>query len=328
MTRVSVVIPTYGRCGSVRRALEALGRQTLPPSEYEVVVAIDGADDGTQQMVERFDAPYALRAVWRPHAGRAAACNAGLRAAASDLVVLLDDDMQAAPSFLAGHAEAHRGAEDLGVMGAVPMPPDAQASPTARYIGQRFNGHLENLARPDHQLRLRDFYTGNFSIRRATLLRVGLFDEAFTQYGNEDLELSVRLRRAGVRLVYAPEALAYQTYTKDFGALARDTVAKGRTAVLLANKHPETLADLKLVTYHQGFPRWRPARAALLAASHRWPRTPHAVVRAVQALERVAPQRVLNVVYFLTLDYFYWLGALGEAESPKSRSAWAASTPR
>jgi GT2 family glycosyltransferase len=326
--RLSVVIPTYGRCGSVRRLLEALARQTLAPTEYEVVVAIDGSNDGTQQMVERSEVPYALSAIWRPHAGRAAACNAGLRAAAGELVVLLDDDMQPAPGFLAGHAEAHAAAEDLGVMGAVPVPLAAQASPTARYIGQKFNGHLENLARPNHQLHLRDFYTGNFSIRRPTLLRVGLFDEAFTEYGNEDLELSVRLRRAGVRLVYSPEALAYQAYTKDFAALARDTIAKGRTAVVLANKHPETLADLKLATYHEGFPRWRPARAALLGLSKRWATTPRAVVRAVQALERVAPQRMLNVVYFLTLDYFYWLGALGEADSPKSRSTWAASTPR
>jgi GT2 family glycosyltransferase len=328
VTRLSVVIPTYARCGSVRRTLEALSRQSLAPSEYEVVVAIDGSDDGTQQMVEGLEVSYALRAVWRPHAGRAAACNAGLRAASSELVVVLDDDMQPAPGFLAGHANAHVGAEDLGVMGAVPVPLDAQASPTARYIGQKFNGHLENLARRDHRLHLRDFYTGNFSIRRATLLQVGLFDEAFTQYGNEDLELSVRLRRAGVRLVYAPEALAYQAYTKDFAALARDTVAKGRTAVLLARKHPETLADLKLATYHEGFPRWRLVRAALLALNKRWPTTPHALVWAVQALERILPQRMLNVVYFLTLDYFYWSGALGEADSPKSRSAWAASTPR
>ena len=309
MTRLSVVIPTYARCASVRRALDALGRQTLGPTEYEVVVAIDGSEDGTQQMVEQVAAPYALRALFRPHGGRAAACNAGVRAASGDLVVLLDDDMQPAPRFLAGHAEAHAGPEELGVMGAAPVPLDAQASPTARYVAQKFNGHLENLARPDHQLHLRDFYTGNFSIRRATLLRVGLFDEAFTQYGNEDLELSVRLRRAGVRLVYAPEALAYQTYTKDFAALARDTVAKGRTAVLLANKHPETLRDLKLATYREGFPRWRLARSALLALSDRWPGTPQAVMCAVGGLERVVPQRMLNVAYFLLLDYFYWLGA-------------------
>jgi GT2 family glycosyltransferase len=331
MTALSVVIPTYRRRALVRRALESLANQTLAPMEYEVIVSIDGSDDGTQQMVAAFPAPYALRCVSQPHAGRAAACNTGIRAATGELVVLLDDDMQPASELLAAHRRAHAGTPDLGVMGAVPVRLTARSSPTARYIGSKFNGHLEKLARPDYQLRLRDFYTGNFSIRRATLLRVGLFDEAFRVYGNEDLELSVRLKRAGVRLVYAPGALAYQAYAKDFAALAADTAAKGRTAVLLARKHPETLPELKLATYDVGFPRWRVARAALLGLSDRWPPSSDLLVRLVQVLDRVAPPRLVDVAYFLTLDYFYWLGArsaLRGQSGANSMAVWSASTPR
>jgi glycosyltransferase involved in cell wall biosynthesis len=55
--RISVVIPTYQRCASVRRALEALAHQTMPATEYEVIVPIDGSDDGTKEMIEGFRAP-------------------------------------------------------------------------------------------------------------------------------------------------------------------------------------------------------------------------------------------------------------------------------
>ncbi len=144
--------------------------------------------------------------------------------------------------------------------------------------------------------------------RRDTLLRVGLFDEAFRVYGNEDLELSVRLARGGVRIVYEPEALAYQDYTKDFAGLARDTVAKGRTAVLLASIHPDTFRELKLSAYADEFPRWHHARAVLLHLSDRWASLPEIITRLVQLLER-GHIPGLGSMYVLALDYFYWLGA-------------------
>ena len=40
------------------------------------------------------------------------------------------------------------------------------------------------------------FLTGNASVRRADLERVGGFDESFTGYGHEDLELGYRLEHA------------------------------------------------------------------------------------------------------------------------------------
>lgn len=306
--RVSVVIPTYQRCASVQRALRALAGQTLSPDAYEVIVSIDGSEDGTEEMVARFTAPYTLRAIWQPNGGRAAACNAGIAVAMGEIVVLLDDDMEPAPGFLAAHLQAHRSNAALGVMGAVPITFDRSSPPVVQYVGAKFNSHLRRLAQPGHQLKLRDFYSGNFSIRRHILIDVDAFDEAFKIYGNEDLELSLRLLNADVHLIYNREALAHQHYTKNFAALARDNIAKGRTAVLLAQKHPLTLRDLKLSTFRQGSGVWRFVRARLLELSRRWSRTPDRIVRLVTWLEQRQPTRV-QFVYALALDYCYWLGA-------------------
>ncbi len=312
--RVSVVIPTYGRCASARRALETLALQSLPASCYEVIVAIDGSEDGTREMVEAFPAPYSLRAHWQPNRGRAAACNAGIALAQGEVVVLLDDDMEPVPQFLEAHLDAHPAGSRRGVLGAVPIPLDASSPPVTRYIGEKFNAHLQKLSRPGHVINFREFYSGNFSIRRDVLLAVGTFDEAFKLYGNEDGELALRLQQAGVELSYSPEVLAIQHYTKDFRGLARDNWGKGQTAVLLARKYPTTFYDLKLGTYHQGSRKWRVLRGALLALSQVWTGLPDALTRAVMLVERSGSPR-LPLVYGLALDYFYWLGVRAATRS-------------
>ncbi|HJY80210.1 MAG TPA: glycosyltransferase family 2 protein [Candidatus Binatia bacterium] len=306
--RVSVVIPTYQRCALLHRALQALSLQTLSPNEYEVIISIDGSQDGTEEMVSHFPAPYTLRSIWQPNRGRAAACNAGIRIARGQLLVLLDDDMEPLPTFLEAHLCAHPDGSRLGVVGAAPITLGQSSSPIVQYVGLKFNGHLENLAQPRYQFKLRDFYSGNFSIRREVLLEVGAFDESFNIYGNEDLELSVRLSKASVELVFSAEALAHQHYTKDFAALARDNIAKGRTAVLLAMKYPQTYYHLKLSMYAQGSRIWRFLRAWLLQLSRAWAQIPEWVIFFITWLERRRSAR-FHYCCFLALDYFYWLGA-------------------
>jgi GT2 family glycosyltransferase len=314
----------------VQRVLQALAEQTLSPDAYEVIVSIDGSEDGTREMVAHFAAPYNLRAVWQPNRGRAAACNAGIRVAQGELIVLLDDDMEPAPSFLTGHLQAHASTTHLGVMGAVPISFDQTSPPVLQYIGSKFNRHLETLAKPDHTFKLRDFYSGNFSIRREILIEVGGFDEAFKAYGHEDLELSLRLSGAGVRFAYSRQALAHQHYTKDFTALARDTMAKGRTALLLLSKHPETYSELKLSTYYQGSRKWRLLRTCLLELSSLWPSVPHTAILFMDWLGRRRPSE-LDLYYKLALDYFYWLGVretLFEHDSPNRGLAALVKSPQ
>ncbi len=69
MMKVSIVIPTYNRAGSMERLLTALKLQTFPPSDFEVVVSIDGSEDGTWELVEKCPAVYTIRSVWRPNSG-------------------------------------------------------------------------------------------------------------------------------------------------------------------------------------------------------------------------------------------------------------------
>jgi GT2 family glycosyltransferase len=306
--RLSVVIPTYQRRDSLLRTLASLGAQTLPAEAYEVIVVVDGSTDGTAEAVRRLTVPYSLRVLEGSNRGRAKACNLGIRAAAGELVVLLDDDMEACPNLLAGHARAHGGPGERAVVGAAPIVTSPDSPPLVRYKAKGFSLRLEQLAQPGYRLHFRDTYTGNFSTRRDVLLKVGGFDEAFEVYGHEDYELALRLQEAGVELAYSQEARAHQHYEKTFAALARDGMNRGRTAVLLAGKHPAVVASLKLSQYHRETPKWRMVRTLLLGLSRVTDSIPKRVIALIEALERREPAR-LDRYYTLGIDYFYWLGA-------------------
>jgi GT2 family glycosyltransferase len=305
---VSVVIPTHRRREPLLRVLATLDRQDMPGREFEVIVSIDGESGGAREALASLELGYALKSITGPRRGRAAACNAAMRLARGEVIVVLDDDMEPAAGCLRNHARHHPPGSRVCVMGAVPVRLDSVRSPAARHVARKFNAHLQRLAEPDHVFTLRDFYTGNASIRRDVLCEVGPFDESFTRYGNEDLELCIRLRRANVELCYDSEALAEQAYDKGLAELARDTFEKGQTAVLLARMHDEAFAELQLSTYHAHSARWRGIRAGLLAVSRRRPGAVRAMLCLAELLERLGARR-WPLFYVLLLDYFYWCGA-------------------
>jgi GT2 family glycosyltransferase len=302
--RVSVIVPTFNRRASVERLLEALARQTLLPEAFEAIIAVDGSQDGTRELGERFSPPFRLQVLWQPNRGRAVACNMAISAANGEVLVILDDDMEPEPGCLVAHESAHRDGQRRCVMGAVPV--EEGGSSLQSYVARKFAAHHRRLLNPTHRFTLRDFYSGNVSIPRALLLEVGLFDEDFAMYGNEDLELAVRLLASGVAVDFDEKAAATQHWAKTFGQLARDTVAKGRTAVLLAMKHPEALPELQISRYGNVGPVARRLRGLLLAAS-RLPAFSRTVVYFTALLESLRFPR-MTLYYRFVLDYFYWVG--------------------
>jgi glycosyltransferase involved in cell wall biosynthesis len=306
--RVSVIVPTYNRCSALRRMLQKLEQQSLPPTMFEVVVGVDGSTDSTVEMLESVSAPYSLRWVAGAHGGRAAACNSALRLAEGELVVIFDDDMEPAPTCLDAHRREHAEHPRRCVMGASPIVFDANAPPHVRYVATKFAEHLERLAQPSHRFQLRDFYSGNVSLAREELLAVGFFDERFRTYGNEDLELAHRLVSNRVALAFSPEALAVQRYDKSLGQLAADELSKGRTAVMFAELRPDARAGMRLAALEAQPVHRRALRRVLLWATRAIPKFPSLVLHALRIAGRLAPTRVQRA-YPFAFDYLYMLGA-------------------
>jgi cellulose synthase/poly-beta-1,6-N-acetylglucosamine synthase-like glycosyltransferase len=302
-----VIIPTRQRRGALRRALASLESQSVPPDAFEVIVSVDGSTDGTWEMLAEISTPYEVRVVRGPERGRASACNVATGVAQGDVLVILDDDMRVVHEFVESHRRHHTPESRRCVLGPVPIVMDASSPRAAAYVQAKFSAHLTALGDPGHDYTARDFYSGNTSLRRTLLLEVGGFDESFEMYGNEDVELFMRLHAAGVAIGFEPCAIAYQEYTKRLRDLARDTVAKGRTTVLVARLHPEWFGALRLAAPRDGSRAWLSARALLLTLSRNRPYVSAATIALGTYLERFGLWR-RPLFYRALLDFAFWAG--------------------
>lgn len=97
--RVSVIIPTYERRGSVGAAVESALQQTF--SDLEVVVVDDGSTDGTADYLEQAFTDPRLNVHRKENGGTATARNHGLHAARGEFVAFLDSDDLYLPEFVA-----------------------------------------------------------------------------------------------------------------------------------------------------------------------------------------------------------------------------------
>jgi glycosyltransferase involved in cell wall biosynthesis len=301
-----VVVPTLGRARSVERLLSSLGRQVDPPP-FEVVVSVDGPGDDTPLAVARFSNRLPVRAVTREHGGRGAACNSGVRHSRGRVLVLLDDDMEADSGCLRAHANAHQGGAPRALVGPIPIVADAATPPIVRYRARGVGLKLERLSRSGTDPAVRDMYTSNFSLPRALFLEMGGFDESFVRYGNEDHELLLRLRQAGVRLGWAPEAVARQHYEKTFSDLARDTAGEGYNAVMLAERHPEVLDELYVMDLSRASALRRLSLTVGAGLARVWPGLLALGAAVIQRAGRRNAERLFRY-YDIAFDMHYWLG--------------------
>ena len=81
---------------------------------------------------------------------------------------------------------------------------------------------------------------------RRICLRVGCFDESFTGYGHEDLELGYRLERAGVTILYEPHAINYHCQDVPHDDQKEKMRLAGRSTVRFYRKHPDFAVQLNL----------------------------------------------------------------------------------
>lgn len=232
--RASVVIPTYNRRALLVQTLASLDRQTVDPSRYEVVVAVDGSADGTLEALHQLRPAYELRWVFQENRGCAAAENAAARLARHEVLIVLGDDQLATPDLIAAHLDAHQRHGTVLVQGDYPLAPGCRGGASLVYERARVDdmSRLE-VDRPSWW----HIWGANISVRRATWLEVGGFDETLPPYGADDLDLGVRVAALGVPFIFEPRARSYHLHAVGARSFARQSYAVGRAVVQVARKH-------------------------------------------------------------------------------------------
>ena len=270
---LSVVIPTYDEPERLEAALKSLSQQDYPHEATQIIVVDDASPYLDAERLHAAVAPLQLLLLRNEqNQGRARARNAALQVASGDLVVFLDSDMTVGANFLRAHAQRHQNHAEAVFVGNIRFAREIPPTSLTHYLEGRGVHRIDT----DKPIPFNCFVTGNSSVRRSSLIRVGFFDEDLTAYGGEDLELGYRLHLAGIPFYYAPEALSYHYHLRSLEPLCRLMQTYGSKSIpILLNKHPELDAVLRLdfIRASALSPRRLALQLALLSPIHypiRW----------------------------------------------------------
>jgi GT2 family glycosyltransferase len=241
---ISVVIPTYNRRETLAVVLPLLAGQTLPAEQYELLLCDSGSTDGTNELVAELAIPNLRHIRPAENRGRSGARNAGIREATGEFILFTDADIIPSPDLLAEHLRLHRARPHSAVVGL-----EVQVDTVAEYEAVRDNPYDKGRhmhGRSDKEMSWLFFLTGNASAPRQALLDVGLFDENFTVYGHEDLELGYRLQKAGYPIRYNAQAVNYHWHPVPFAERCDKMRHSGVATKRFYTKHQDWLILLRL----------------------------------------------------------------------------------
>lgn len=251
MTTVDVVIPVHNHWGLTRNCLEHLRRQTQP---HSAIVCDNGSSDGTSNLV-RDHFPEARVIELGANLGFTTACNRGVDAGESEIVVLLNNDVECPPTFLEHLVAPFADDERLGSVAALLVEPGETriesfgiaVDPTLAGF-PRLRGLPPGSAQATDPL-LAGPYGAAGAYRRRAWEDVGGLDEGVFAYG-EDTDLALQLRAAHWSTRAVSEAVAvhvgsatasqrsdWQRYQTGFGRayfLRRYRIHRGRFAMRAA----------------------------------------------------------------------------------------------
>jgi len=261
----SVVVPTYNRAELLRRTLDALTRQSLPRSEFEVLVVDDGSSDHTAEVVAGFRDRLDVKYFFQPDEGWrvARARNVGIDNATGKVCVMLDAGVLPHSRCLAAHLRNHQDGpvavcgyvygfdcapaeidELTGLLDHTDLDTSIERIRQAgRWADSRerfYADHADDLAGLPAPWVF--YWTCNVSAATDRLRAVGGFDEQFRSWGGEDIDLGYRLFLDGARFVVDRQACAvHHPHPKKPGDLNYQARANYR---YMAGKYPTPVGQL------------------------------------------------------------------------------------
>jgi len=227
---VSVVIPVFNGSSTLRAQLVALARQTYP-GRVEVIVADNGSTDGLVagfgEMVAGLGLDVRL-ADAGARRGVSHARNAGVAAAAGDLILVCDADDEVHEDWIADLVKEASAADLVGGNMTV-----EKLNPVA---AQKWRP-LPGVGTLPGKLNFLPFARGcNVAVWRDVVEAVGGWDEDLLA-GGDDVDFSWRVQLAGYQLVAAERALVHYRLRPDMSGMAKQVYRYSRSDAPLLRRY-------------------------------------------------------------------------------------------
>lgn len=226
MPSVTVVVAARDSEGTIGRCLDSLLTLDYPRERLELIVVDNGSRDGTRATVRSYTGR--VRLLLEPRRGSAAARNAGIAAAGGEVVAFTDADCVADRDWLRLLVRPLAEPEVAIACGEV-----RALDPTDP--NERFGESIHDTRLAVEVYRPPYAVTANWASRRATLLRLGGFDEQMLR--GQDTDLSYRAVAAGFRLAHVRGAVIRHRNERSLRGLFRQGFRHGRYGRRIERKH-------------------------------------------------------------------------------------------
>lgn len=208
---ISIIIPNWNGAAHLPICLNALRRQTF--RGFEIIIADNASTDNSRELLAN-DYPEVTVVALDHNAGFTGACNAGLRAAKGDIQILLNNDTEADPNWLAEVVAAFQRYPEAGIVASKMLLFDQRD--TFHTAGDLYQTDGLAVNRGVWQKDLGQFAEGlvfsacggSAAYRKVMLDQIGLLDDDFF-FSGEDVDLAWRAQLAGWKAVFAPRAVVY-----------------------------------------------------------------------------------------------------------------------
>ena len=231
---ISIVIGTLNQKNVLQKTLLSLFEQTVADDLYEVIVVDSSSTDGTEQMIRSLNPTCDLNYIRQPNMGKGAARNRGIKEAKGDIVIITDSDMIADARLIEEHLLVQSRFKNVVCEGLTYNFKDVKKGFKAK---GNLEPYIKEKIKPMKKLRWSYFLTGNLSAKKKTLIDAGLFDEEFTGYGWEDIELGYRIHNAKIPIIYLPSAINFHWHPVSEAETVNRKYNMGKSAARFYLKH-------------------------------------------------------------------------------------------
>jgi GT2 family glycosyltransferase len=241
---LSVIIPNWNGLRLLPTCLSGLRAQTF--RDFETLVVDNGSTDGSREFLA-CEFPEARVLALETNHGFAPAVNEGIRAARGEVVVLLNNDTEADPHWLAEIARALDENPRAGMVACKLRLFDQRdhlhsAGDFCRVDGIPGNRGVweQDRGQYDDARGVFGACGGAAAYRKTMLAEIGGFDEALGSYC-EDVDLNWRVRLAGYEVAYAPGAIVYHMVSATGGGAISSFFVGRNFLWVIAKNYPRGL---------------------------------------------------------------------------------------
>ncbi|MBX2962395.1 MAG: glycosyltransferase [Cyclobacteriaceae bacterium] len=243
--KYSVVVPVYNRPDELRELLQSLTEQSV--KNFEVIVVEDGSTNRSDGVVDSFRDKLHIEYIYKPNTGPGPSRNLGFSRAKGDYFVVFDSDC-IIPSAYFEEVDKVLTRDN----------PDAWGGPDRSHESftplQQAMAYTMSSVLTTGGIRGGKKHLGWFQPRS---FNMGLSKKVFETTGGflfdryaEDIELSIRMRKAGFTSVLIPEAFVYHKRRTSLKQFYHQVYNFGRGRALVGRKHPE---EVKLTHWLPSF---------------------------------------------------------------------------